>query len=503
MLIAAHGDLAPVSPTIVGEINNPTGSTSAVDGFGAARRHLTTSNLSNGGAYDDTSGVSMTMAEYQAVMRWYEANGTYPSKTFKVALLDADAGRAKDGTYMREGSQYYVNNLMPKGPQGQYAMFAMMNANGASYPAYHIGTAHYLNNTTAGGVGPWHTFVTDTPSAANSLYPDSSGSIAANSRGDHGVRQRSQGRRDRRLRAAEREVQRHGQAGEPAPLGRRPGSAPGGLSAANGGPQLPETPTVPAYTATEQATYSPVHPAGTAPEAQILSTEDPAAAFWAAGVPGFSVGGMQDTNIVENPYPATTSDAIKATPVIGAMGGTSLQMGQGTASIAGGMSTSSAATAVGDTVVKVAAVTSFVAGQPFMIDTGQSLEVGQIKSVGTAGADRHRRHAERSAEVRARERCSVPCQRAPADRHDGRLGRAPQHVGLGRAARRPGRVAADGGAHPGPRAAGDVHGTARQQLEVRRRGSRSDGQRRLLRDVPGQPDRHQDRQLRRELRPWL
>src|SRR3954463_14649395 len=64
VLIAAHGDLTPVSPTIVGEINNPTSSTSAVDGFNAARRHITLSNLSNGGAYDDTSGVTMTMAEY-------------------------------------------------------------------------------------------------------------------------------------------------------------------------------------------------------------------------------------------------------------------------------------------------------------------------------------------------------------------------------------------------------------------------------------------------------
>src|SRR5689334_20655414 len=123
VLVAAHGDLAPVSPTIVGEINNPTSSTSAVDGFNAARRHITLSNLSNGGAYDDTSGVAMTMAEYQALLRWYNANHTYPSKTFKVALLDADAGRAKDGTYMREGSEYYTKNLIPKGPQGQYAMF--------------------------------------------------------------------------------------------------------------------------------------------------------------------------------------------------------------------------------------------------------------------------------------------------------------------------------------------------------------------------------------------
>src|SRR3954453_16975119 len=69
VLIAAHGDLAPVSPTIVGEINNPTSSTNAVNGFNAARRHITLSNLSNGGAYDDTSGVAMTMAEYQALLR--------------------------------------------------------------------------------------------------------------------------------------------------------------------------------------------------------------------------------------------------------------------------------------------------------------------------------------------------------------------------------------------------------------------------------------------------
>ena len=36
--------------------------------------------------------------------------------------------------------------------------------------------------------------------------------------------------------------------------------------------------------------------------------------------------------------------------------------------------------------MKVASVTNLVAGQPFMVDTGQSLEVGQIATVGTAGA---------------------------------------------------------------------------------------------------------------------
>ena len=206
---------------------------------------------------------------------------------------------------MREGSKYYVDNLIPKGPQGQYAMFAMMNANGASYPAYHLGTSHYWNATTAGGVGPWHTFITDTPSAANLNYPDASGAIAANSAAATAF--------DGDLKDAvtagfaQQSTKYNGQVKQENPLRYDvTGSAPGATAAPNG-PQHPTTPMVPAYTAAEQAQYSAVHPAGTAPEAQILSTEDPAAAFWSQGIPGFSVGGVQDTNSVENPYPATAS----------------------------------------------------------------------------------------------------------------------------------------------------------------------------------------------------
>src|SRR3954464_4995168 len=276
VLIAAHGDLTPVSPTIVGEINNPTSSTAADNGFNAARRHITLSNLSNGGAYADTSGVPMTMAEYQALLRWYNANHTYPSKTFKVALLDADAGRAKDGTYMREGSEYYAKNLIPKGPQGQYAMFAMMNANGASYPAYHFGTQYYWNNVANGGVGPWHTFITDTPSAANTLYPDTSGSIAANNAAISAFHTDLQAAVSAGF--TQQSTKYNGSIKQENPLRYNgAGSAPGGLTPANGGPQAPQTPTVPAYTASDQADYVTLHPAGTAPEAQILSNEDPPA----------------------------------------------------------------------------------------------------------------------------------------------------------------------------------------------------------------------------------
>jgi hypothetical protein len=380
VLLAAHPDGTPVSPAIVGEVNNPTGSLSAVNGFGAGRRTLTLSNLANGGAYDDTSGVAMTMGEYQALLRWYDANGTYPAKTLKVALLDASAGRAADGTYLREGAKYYANNLIPQGPQGQYAMFAEMNANGLSYPAYHLGTQYYWNNVANGGVGPWRTFVTDTPSAPNSLYPDTGpGSAGANIAANSAAISQF----DANLKTAvsagfsEQSTKYGGTVPQENPLRYdHTGSAP-----------LPATPTpdVPAYTAPEQAVYSPVHAAGTAPEAQESTHEDEASVFWNLGIPGFSVGGVQDSNIDENPYPASTSDTIRATPVLQyAGGGTSFELASNVP--AAGMTTLAAASAAGDTNVKVTSVTNLVAGQPFFVDTGLSLETGQIASVGTAGA---------------------------------------------------------------------------------------------------------------------
>ena len=375
VLLAAHPDGTSVSPTIVGEVNNPTGSTSAVNGFGAGRRTLTLSNIANGGAYDDTSGVTMTMGEYQALLRWYSINGTFPSKTLKVALLDASAGRALDGTYLREGAKYYANNLIPQGPQGQYAMFAEMNANGMSYPAYHLGTQYYWNNLAAGGVGPWRTFVTATPSTPNAFYPDAGGQITANS-------------------AAITQFQTNLQNAVTAGFQQQSAKYGGTVPQENplrynhtGSAPLPAVPTpdVPAYTPTEQAQYSPVHPAGTAPEAMASSTQDEASIFWNLGIPGFSVGGVQDSNIDENPYASTVSAAIRSTPVLAYTGGgTAFELASGVP--AAGMTATAAASAVGATNVKVASTTNLVAGQPFFIDTGQNLETGQISSVGTSGA---------------------------------------------------------------------------------------------------------------------
>jgi hypothetical protein len=375
VLISAHPDGSPVSPTIVGEVNNPTNSTSAVFGFGAGRRTLTLSNVANGGAYDDTSGVALTMGEYQALLRWYQANQSYPAKTLKVALLDASAGRAKDGTYLREGAKYYAQSLIPKGPQGQYAMFAQMNANGMSYPAYHLGTQYFWNDLANGGVGPWRTFVTDTPSAPNSLYPDTGpGSAGANISANSAAISQF----DSALKAAvatgfdQQGVKYGGTVPQENPLRfNHTGSAP-----------LPAVPTpfVPAYTASDLATYSPVHPAGTAVEAQESTHEDEASIFWNLGIPGFSVGGVQDSNIDENPYPATISAAIRSTPVRQyAGGGTAFELASNVPS--GGMTTLAAAAATGATTVTVASATNLTAGQPVFVDTGLTLETGQIASI--------------------------------------------------------------------------------------------------------------------------
>ena len=380
VLLAAHPDGTPVSPTIVGEVNNPTGSLSSADGFGAGRRTLTLSNIANGGAYDDTSGVTMTMGEYQALLRWYSINGTYPSKTLKIALLDASAGRAADGTYLREGAKYYANHLIPHGPQGQYAMFAEMNANGMSYPAYHLGTQYFWNNLANGGVGPWRTFVTDTPSAPNTFYPDTGpGSPGANITANSAAISAFNANLQNAITAgfAQQSAKYGGTVPQENPLRyNHTGSAPL--------PAVP-TPDVPAYTPSDQSSFSPVHPAGTAPEAQESSTEDEASIFWNLGIPGFSVGGVQDSNIDENPYPSSISTAIRSTPILQySGGGTAFELASNVPAAA--MTTTAAANAVGDTNVKVASVTNLVAGQPFFIDVGQSLETGVIASVGTAGA---------------------------------------------------------------------------------------------------------------------
>ena len=132
VMVAAHPDETPVPSDVAALIDS--GTTSGTTGFGAARRHITDSNLGNEGAYDGLSGVAVTMAEYNALLRWYDANRTYPKRTLKVTLLDASRGKTATGLFSREGSAYYADNLIPTGPQGQTILFANMDSLGLDYP---------------------------------------------------------------------------------------------------------------------------------------------------------------------------------------------------------------------------------------------------------------------------------------------------------------------------------------------------------------------------------
>jgi hypothetical protein len=368
VLLAAHPDEVPVSNDIASLIDS--GTTSAITGFGAARRRLTLSNLGNEGAYDGLSGVAVTLSEYKALVDWYSANHTYPKRTLKVALLDA----SKKG---REGSKYYAGNLIPAGPQGQYVLFANMDALGLDYPAYHLGTEFYWNNLTGGGVPPWFTFIKATPTAPNAAYPDTGAgspgaSIAANAaaigrfRGD--------------LQAAVRAgfAQQGAKYAFSVPLEN---PLRYDESGGNTGGKTGIVPTKPAYSEADQAAYSPVRD-----DTDALEDEQ---AFFNQGIPGFTVGGVKDSTPDENPYASAVNAGTKATPIVAYAGnGTTFQLGNGTPQAQGvALSTLSAAAAAGATNIKVASNAELAVGSVIAIDAGSNTEVRTITAIGTTGAN--------------------------------------------------------------------------------------------------------------------
>lgn len=372
VLLAAHPDETPVPTGIVNQINS--GSTSGVTGFDAARRAITDSNLGNEGAYDGLSGVALTLAEYQALLAWYNANGTYPERTLKVTLLDASRGLTSDGLFSREGSAYYASNLIPGGPQGQYVLFANMDSLGLNYPAYHLGTEFYWNNVTGGGVGPWFTFINATPTVPNSAYPDTgAGSPGAAILANSAVISQFRGNLQAAVSAGF--AQQGAKYDYSVPLENplrynQTGQAPNPYSG------LVET--KPAYSPADQAQYSPIRDDTGALEDQQ--------AFFGKGIPGFTVSGVKNSGSDENPYGASVSAATKATPIIGYAGNqTTFQIGDSTP--VAGMTTTAAPTAAGDTNVKVASVASLTTGQPVFIDTGANIEYDSIQAVGTGGAN--------------------------------------------------------------------------------------------------------------------
>jgi len=82
-LIAGHNDSTPTSTNVAnGSANGSATPMSAMRG----------GNWGNGSTYDAGSGEAMGMAEIQALLRWYQANGTYPERTIKIGLFDNEEG---------------------------------------------------------------------------------------------------------------------------------------------------------------------------------------------------------------------------------------------------------------------------------------------------------------------------------------------------------------------------------------------------------------------------
>lgn len=82
-LIAGHNDSTPTS------VNVANGATTGSPTPMSAMRG---GNWGNGSMYDAGSGEAMGMAEFQALLRWYQANGTYPKRTIKIGLFDNEEG---------------------------------------------------------------------------------------------------------------------------------------------------------------------------------------------------------------------------------------------------------------------------------------------------------------------------------------------------------------------------------------------------------------------------
>jgi hypothetical protein len=365
VMLASHPDETPVPTDIVGEINS--GSTSGVTGFGAARREIADSNLGNEGAYDGLSGVAVTMAEYHALLQWYEANNTYPKRTLKVTLLDASRGKTGDGLFSREGSTYYANNLLPAGPQGQVVLFANMDSLGFDYPAYHLGTKFFWNDITGGTVPPWMTFIKATPDAPNKAYPDGA-ALTANSAAIDQLHTALQSAVSAGFAQQGAKYAFSSPAENPLRYDHT-GQAPN--------PYSGSTPVLPAYSAADQQQFSPVRD-----DTDGLEDEQ---AFFAKGIPGFTVSGAKNSSTDENPYAASVSAAVKATPILSYTGNqTTFVIGDNTP--VAGMTTLAAPAAAGDTNVKVTAVTNLAAGNPVFVDNGGNIEYDQIQTVGTAGA---------------------------------------------------------------------------------------------------------------------
>src|SRR5256714_11857281 len=155
-LIAGHNDSTPTSTSVANgaQSGSPTPMTGMRGG-----------NWGNGSTYDAGSGEAMGMAEVQALLRWYAANGTYPKRTIKIGLFDnEEGGLVGSGFY----SQTNVATLAAPAAAGSTNVKVVSRtgvglAVGETLLVDPFGSRETVTITAVGTAGPTGTGVTFTP----------------------------------------------------------------------------------------------------------------------------------------------------------------------------------------------------------------------------------------------------------------------------------------------------------------------------------------------------
>jgi hypothetical protein len=158
-LIAGHNDSTPTSTAVAN---------GAATGSATPMAAMRGGNWGNGSMYDAGSGEAMGMAEFQALLRWYQANGTYPERTIKIGLFDnEEGGLVGSGFY----SQTNVSTLAAAAPAGSTNV-KMVGRTGVGFAAGEtllvdpFGSPETVTITTVGTAGATGTGITFTPALA-------------------------------------------------------------------------------------------------------------------------------------------------------------------------------------------------------------------------------------------------------------------------------------------------------------------------------------------------
>jgi hypothetical protein len=107
VLIAGHNDSTPTSLSV---------GNGAASGSATPMSGIRGGNWGNGSPYDADTGITMGMAELQGLMRWYQLNGTYPKRTIKTGLFDAEeTGLVGSGEYSQTDTPTTLLSPLPAG----------------------------------------------------------------------------------------------------------------------------------------------------------------------------------------------------------------------------------------------------------------------------------------------------------------------------------------------------------------------------------------------------